>query len=1282
MSIGIVGSDRGADVARMLANSPDSLDCAVVQRSTQAGEQRVVAYVVPMRTLTSRAIRAAISDAVPDAAVDVVLVSSVPRTAAGEVDAAALSRLPVLDETTLARTEAAMCATYGAATETTVAFAPATMDGHADAISTTPPSVPDEAPDGQAPPALLSGGDAVGGGPATLVELLVSAANDCPHRDALRLHGRAGRVTVTGYDELLSDAQRVCGGLQERGLRSGDRIVLACGEPAGFLPGFWGAVLAGLIVIPAPLPDTAERETATLALRATASSAKAALVVTDLAAESDTPALATIDALRASQPGSVVNGAPDDLVLGLPTSGSTGDPKIVAQTHRAVLANAASACAHNGFGADEVSLNWFPLDHVGGLVMFHIRDVWLRCRQIQVPTEVVLRDPLSWLKLVDRYRVTVTWAPNFAYQLVVAALSTVAPPAWDLSCLRFLLNGGEAVVADHCLDFLAALAPFGLPADAMHPAWGMSETCSGVVYSAGFSQGQATRGTAHVPVGQPVPGCSVRIVDQDGVLRPQGEPGALQVRGPMVTSGYLDNEEASAAALDADGWLRTGDRAVIGPQGLTIIGRDKDVIIVGGRNIAASEVEAVADKVPGTDPTWSVAFALHGTDDPTEQLAIVFVPLDGYSAAEVAERIRRAVLREFHVSPTAVRPVSRNEVAKTSIGKPKRALIRERLFGSRPGASSRVPVVEVLNTPILETALLGPASSVLVLAESGEFTDALIEALGQRGHSVGAGPVCPRNIRERRHIRSLLPGVDHVVYVVQSGQATTEVVAAGCADLVTVLRAMNQMDESRPSQLSLVTQPGHDLLGPAMTAFAHSAARDLPWLLVRVIGSAADPEATADELRRSGPAEVDLSLPVRRILSTAPVPCPRNGASALRAEGQYLVTGGLGGVGRHVCGYLLREFGARLLIVGTSEVDSAEDAGPRGQNLHALQELGEVTYLPVDVADELALVSAVRAFEQQRGDPIDGVFQLAGELVRRSAMQLSAADVDDALYAKGRGGLAVERLLAERPDAIEVHFTSVHSLVGAPELAAYAAANRIQDALAALHREQGRRAWSIAWSRWAGPGMSQNVAGGDLAAQMGLATVEPAAAINALDTVLRSRPGWYAVGMDTANRRLAHFAGGLRLLERIEVRVACAARNSAPMVTDAFGVPAPAYVLAEESAGSAVASTDHDSTIAVLGRIWAEVLKLTEVSREDDFFELGGHSLLVPRLQERVEQLLGVALPAVAVFEYPTLRELAEIIDNRITSGASRDQQSAPLADDPRGNLRRRASLREASRTG
>ncbi|MGV7341616.1 SDR family NAD(P)-dependent oxidoreductase [Mycobacterium kansasii] len=1283
MSIGSLGSDLRSDIARILAASPDTLDYTVIERCTEAGEQRLVAYVVPAQPVTSRGVRDTITAGAPQAPVDVVLVSSVPRTASGAADIGSLAMLPVLDEMTLARTEAAMQSACGAAAEMTVAFAPASADGYAGAISTAQPSAREPVRDPLAPAAVLSGGQARGGGPATLGALLVSAAAECPYRDALRLLSRDGRPTVAGYDELLDEAQRVCGGLQERGLRPGDRIVLACGEPTGFVPGFWGAVLAGLIVVPSPLPDTVEPQSAIQALQAVMSSAAAAVVVTDLTTARNTPGFADIDQLRAARPGSLVSRSPDDLVLGLPTSGSTGKPKLVGQTHRAVLSNAASACAHNGFRSDEISLNWFPLDHVGGLVMFHIRDVWLRCRQVQVPTDKVLREPLTWLELVDRYRITVTWAPNFAYQLVTArlqALPTNQRPAWDLSCLTFILNGGEPIIADQCLNFLSALAPYGLPAAAMHPAWGMSETCSGVVYSAAFAPGLVDRTSTHVPVGQPVPGCTVRVVDDTGAVQHHGQPGQLQVRGPMIAAGYLDDDAATAAALDPDGWLHTGDRAVIGPAGLTIIGRDKDVIIVGGRNITASEVEAVVDKVCGVDPSWSVAFGVRAGGAATEQIAVVFVPLPGHPVAEVAERVRRAVLREFHVSPTPIHSVTRNDVAKTSIGKPKRALIRERLLGCAPGADIRPAVVEVLCTPTLESATPGPALPVLLLSDREEFTAALAQALRSRGHTLSTSAFELTDAQERRRIRSLLDGgPEHVVHVLPVGPPTPDEVAGRCADLAALLRVMEQTGGSR---LSVVAPTGCEY-GQSLAAFAHSAGRDLPRLKVRFIGSAVSPEAVADELSREEPAEVDLGLPVRRILTTAAAPIRAAGESALQRAGRYLVIGGLGGVGRHVCEYLLRQFGAHLLVVGTSELDCTQPAGPRGRNLLALREMGDVTYLAVDVADAMALRAAVEVFEQQHGGPIDGMFALAGELVPRSAVQLSAADIDDMLYAKGRGAIAVERLLAERAHAIEVYFTSVHSLVGAPELAAYAAANRFQDVLAARHRDRGRRAWSIAWSRWAGPGMSLDVAGGDLAAEMGLATIDPAVGIDALDAVLRSRPGWYAVGLDTGNRRLAHLAGGLRPLERIEVRMAGPATDVTAAVTDAFGVPVPAHVVGQQPAGppAPAAAGDQGSAMAVLAGIWAELLKLPDVSAADDFFELGGHSLLVPRLQERVLQLLGVALPAVAVFEYPTLRELARVIEDRSACEVSRADQNPPPADDPRANLRRRASLREASRT-
>ncbi|WP_344098253.1 AMP-binding protein, partial [Streptomyces stramineus] len=288
---------------------------------------------------------------------------------------------------------------------------------------------------------------------------------------------------------------------------------------------------------------------------------------------------------------------PEDVILMLLTSGSTGLPKAVQLTHRNVLTRAAATAEMNALTDQDVSFNWIPLDHVTGVVMFHLRDVYLGCRQIHALTSWILEDPLRWIDISDRHRVSIIWAPNFAFGLVAEQAHRMTDRTWDLTPVRLAMNAGEVVVAATARRFLEALKPFGLPQNVMHPCWGMSETSSVVtdtILPAHAPDGEEL----FVSCGKPYPGFAMRVVDDHDTLVAEGTVGRLQVRGTTVTGGYHDNDKANTESFTPDGWFETGDLAFLRNGEMYITGRAKDVIIVNGVNHYSHEIESCAEELP------------------------------------------------------------------------------------------------------------------------------------------------------------------------------------------------------------------------------------------------------------------------------------------------------------------------------------------------------------------------------------------------------------------------------------------------------------------------------------------------------------------------------------------------------------------------------------------------------------------------------------------------------------------------------------------------------------
>ncbi|MGD1910283.1 MAG: AMP-binding protein [Rivularia sp. (in: cyanobacteria)] len=496
------------------------------------------------------------------------------------------------------------------------------------------------------------------------------------------------------YEDLLVEAQRILSGLRKLGLQPQDKVVFQIESYQDFIGAFWGCVLGGFVPVPVTnIAYTPEGINKTVSkLRYTLQMLEQPLLLTDAsfaARINNLPELlevgkfpvATVDELRQNEPDSNwYRSQPDDLAVMMLTSGSTGIPKGVLLTHRNLLSQTMGSVQMNGFTREDISLNWIPIDHVAGLIYFHIRDIYLGSQQIHFPFELLLQEPLIWLDLMDRFQVNIAFAPNFVYGLINDCAEDIAQRQWDLSSIKFLLNGAEAIVAKTARRFLQLLAPHGLASTVIYPSWGMAEVSSGVTFDHNFSLNSTTDDDLFVEVGAPIPGVSLRIVNPQNQIVEEGEIGGLQVKGLTVTSGYYQNPEANQQAFTEDGWFNTGDLGFLKEGRLTITGRQKDVIIICGNNYYSHDIEAAVEEVEGVEVTYSAACAVRESESNTDKLAIFFNTNnhDEKYLKILINKIRKTLVQRIGVSPNYLIPVAKETIPKTAIGKIQRQELRKR----------------------------------------------------------------------------------------------------------------------------------------------------------------------------------------------------------------------------------------------------------------------------------------------------------------------------------------------------------------------------------------------------------------------------------------------------------------------------------------------------------------------------------------------------------------------------------------------------------------------------
>jgi acyl-CoA synthetase (AMP-forming)/AMP-acid ligase II len=540
--------------------------------------------------------------------------------------------------------------------------------------------------------------------PRTLFEALAEAAG----ADAGYSFVSDGGETLRSYAEIASESFRVARALADAGLQRGDLVALVLSDAEAFLTALFGASAGGFIPAslypPATSADLARYVELTASVLRT-SGARAVLTTRGLVSH--------FDALRATCPSlSLVlaredldappieprdRPAVDDVAFVQFTSGSTSAPKGVVLSHRNLAANvdAINGPAGLATGDGDVAVSWLPLNHDMGLVGMALAPVYSARTAVLLPPPMFVKRPAEWLRAISRHRGTISFAPNFAYDLCVRRIKERELMDLDLSSWRAAGCGAEPIHAPTLEAFAAKFAPAGFRATSFLPSYGLAEH----VLAATFAPRNRRVRAEHVPPGErpklddasgarseeavpivscgfPLPAHRLRIVDDDDHTLPERRVGEIALAGPSVMLGYYNQQQLTAETI-RDGWLHTGDFGFISDGELFVCGRVKDIIIVNGRKYHPQDLEWAIGDLSGVRRGRVVAFGtvVRGQAD---RVVIVAEPSGTVAAAALTDSIRRRIGDVFGLYVDDVALVPSGTVGRTTSGKVQRLATKAR----------------------------------------------------------------------------------------------------------------------------------------------------------------------------------------------------------------------------------------------------------------------------------------------------------------------------------------------------------------------------------------------------------------------------------------------------------------------------------------------------------------------------------------------------------------------------------------------------------------------------
>ena len=545
-----------------------------------------------------------------------------------------------------------------------------------------------------------------------------------------------------------------------------------------------------------------------------------------------------------------------------------------------------------------------------------------------------------------------------------------------------------------------------------------------------------------VSSGKVVPGVEIRITDNNNNLVEEGVIGRFQIKGTVITPGYLNNPTANQEAFIGEGWFNTGDLGFIYQEELYITGREKEVIIIRGASFHCYEIEDFVSTLNGVQPTFVAVCAAINARSGTEGFLVFFSPSDelaDVSKIEIIHNINAEISKKFGINPTHTIPIIRKLFPKTTSGKIQRSALKksyensefdniiltldlelenervipdwfyqkhwqaEKITAAKNNTGKNILIFGAQETPIFQLVQqlehLGN-QCILVSYENTFYTHK------ERQHY----QINPQNLQDYTilfeqlfhhqfiidEIITLLP-YTNAIQTEFTPQTINNNLTYSCGNLLYLLKTLHQYSLKKIVSLRVVGNGLFYILENDLIAFGRAAIigfgktidQEFPWAKCQILDIPSPeliPNIMIDELAHP---QFNPEIAYRNksrfvsILNKIDIlqstPVPND---CFKMGGVYIVSGGLGGIGLIIVKYLLEFYHTQLLILGRKPKNLIKNTLLSLRNLP-----GHVEYAAIDICNAHELTQQLRKTEEKFQAPIDGIIHLAGIAHSKSIME-------------------------------------------------------------------------------------------------------------------------------------------------------------------------------------------------------------------------------------------------------------------------------------------------------